>query len=255
MGPLELVNLSPLMARTRGRPEIPVGLIDGPVDLRHPGLGPGPVRTLPPGQDGGCRRHDSAACLHGTFVAGMLSGDRARAAGVCPDCTLLVRPLFPEVTAGEGQPAATAAELAGAIRDCLRAGARVINLSLAVAQPRWLGERELADSLDQAMQQGTLIVAAAGNEGTVGGSPITNHPWVIPVVACDAAGRPLNRTNLGSSIGRNGLRAPGQAITGLGAGATITAGGTSVAAPFVAGAAALLWSEYRRPARPRSNAP
>ena len=35
---LELVGLSPLMARTSGTPEIPIGLIDGPVRLDHPDL-------------------------------------------------------------------------------------------------------------------------------------------------------------------------------------------------------------------------
>jgi hypothetical protein len=44
-------------------------------------------------------------------------------------------------------------------------------------------------------------VAAAGNQGTVGGTVITSHPWVIAVAACDANGKPLNGSNLGSSIG------------------------------------------------------
>ena len=39
---------------------------------------------------------------------------------------------------------------------------------------------------------------------------------LIPVAACDLQGRPLNESNLGSSIGRRGLMAPGVAITSLG---------------------------------------
>jgi hypothetical protein len=38
MGPLDLVNLTPLMERTSGRAEIKVGLIDGPVAMDHPDL-------------------------------------------------------------------------------------------------------------------------------------------------------------------------------------------------------------------------
>jgi hypothetical protein len=36
MGPLDLVNLTPLMERTGGRAEINVGAIDGPVGMNHP---------------------------------------------------------------------------------------------------------------------------------------------------------------------------------------------------------------------------
>ena len=55
----------------------------------------------------------------------------------------------------------------------------------------------------------------------------------------------MDTSNLGSSIGRRGLSAPGDGVTSLGAeGQPLTLGGTSVAVPFVTGAIALLWSEF-----------
>ena len=121
----------------------------------------------------------------------------------------------------------------------------MINLSLALAQPSINGIRALEEAFDQAVRRGVIVVAAAGNQGALGSSAITRHPWVIPVVACDDRGRPMNDSNLGGSIGRRGLSAPGAGVTSLAAeGEPLTLGGTSVAAPFVTGAIALLWSEF-----------
>jgi len=136
-------------------------------------------------------------------------------------------------------------ELAAAIIDCTDTGANVINLNLALGQPAVRAERDLEEAIDYAMTRGVIVVAAAGNQGTLGSSAITRHPWTIPVVACDLQGRPIPQSNLGHSIGRRGLSAPGDDITSLrAAGKLLKSGGTSVTTPFVTGAIALLWSEH-----------
>ena len=247
MFPLELVKLTALMERTSGRPEVKIGLIDGPVVTQHPDLAGEHLHEIPGKNGGSCTQANSAACLHGTFVAGILSAKRnSPAPAICPNCILLIRPIFIETTSGrEHMPSATPLELATAIIECIDAGARVINLSLALAQPSTKGEQALEQALNQALTRGVLIVAAAGNQGTLGSTAITRHPWVIPVMACDLRGRPLNESNLGSSIGRRGLSAPGHSMTSLGSqGQLLTLEGTSVAVPFVTGAIALLWSEF-----------
>jgi len=247
MSPLDLVRLPDLMKRGQGRPEIIVALIDGPVALDHPDLAGAAIREIPGKLKGTCTRADTLACTHATFVAGILSARRGSVApAICPGCTLLLRPIFAEMANGNGQmPSANPDELAEAITDSVDAGARVINLSSALVHPLPKAESKLEEALNYAAHRGAITVAAAGNQGTVGSSAITRRPWVIPVAACNLQGRPLRETNLGSSIGRRGLSAPGDNVTSLGTnGKPQMFGGTSAAAPFATGAIALLWSEF-----------
>jgi subtilisin family serine protease len=233
------------MERTRGSATLTIGLIDGPVNLEHPDLRDAGIRTVSGG--GNCSRVDSVACAHGTFVAGILTGRRGSSGpAIAPGCTLLVHPIFPEGRGRNGDmPSTTPEELAGAIFDTVRAGARVLNLSAGIAHPTLKGDHWLNKALNYAAQNRVVIVAAAGNDGTVGGSVITRHPWVIPVVSCDLTGRPAGNSNLGRSIGQRGISAPGDRISSVGSNqGTETFSGTSVAAPFVTGAIALLGSEF-----------
>lgn len=243
--PLELVRLSPLMQISRGREQTRIGLIDGPVDTSLPELSAARIHEVPGTIGGTCESASSISCMHGTFVAGILCANRGSAApAICPDCTLLIRPIFAETTSSNSpMPVATPEELAQAIVDCIEAGAHVINLSAALENPSPRGERRLEAALDYCAKRSVIVVAAAGNQGVVGSSVVTRHSWVIPVIACDSRGTPLSYSNLGHSTGRRGLSAPGQDITSLAAnGRLATFGGTSAAAPFVTGTIALLLS-------------
>jgi subtilisin family serine protease len=235
------------MQRTGGRAEIKIAVIDGPVALAHPDLSGANIHELPGRLGGTCAQADSAACRHGTFVVGILSARRGSTApAICPGCTLLVRSIFPETAPMENSiPSALPEELAAAIIDVVDARVHVVNMSAALAQPSPNGERALEQALDYAAQHGVIAVAAAGNQGSVGSSPITRHPWVIPVAGCDLQGRPMSMSNLGASIGRRGLSAPGDNITSLGPeGTPQSFGGTSAATPLVTGTIALLLSEF-----------
>ena len=109
MTPLDLVNLPELMKLTSGRSEIVVGMVDGPIAVGHPDLAQSNVQELPGKTGTACAQTSSAACIHGTFVAGILSAKRGSAApAICPDCTLLVNPVFSETATGSAeQPSAT----------------------------------------------------------------------------------------------------------------------------------------------------
>jgi subtilisin family serine protease len=245
--PLDLVGLRPLMALTAGRAEVVVGIVDGPVLLSQKHLTVNNIRGLGENGTTACSAPQSAACVHGTFVTGILAAQRgAPAPALCPDCSFIVRPIFAETSSNRPEELmADAGQLTDAIIEAVDAGARVINLSVALAEPSSSRQRGLEQALIHAAARGAILVAAAGNQATLGSSALTRHAWVIPVVAVDGTGTPISETNLGRAIGRNGLAAPGDRIVSLGPNEQpLVLGGTSAAAPFVTGAAALLWSRF-----------
>ena len=243
---LAAVGLIPVMEVTAGAREIVAALIDGPVAGDHPDLATENIRRLS-GAAGPATPNNRLALAHGTYVAGILAARRSSGApAICPGCTLLVRPIFLETASDNTEmPSATPDEVADAVAECVDAGARVVNLSIAIASPSPNKEKKLEEALSHAAHRGAIVCAAAGNQGTIGSSAITRHVWVIPVAACDLRGHPIGPSNLGASIGRRGLMAPGEAVTSLGTrGEPVTSGGTSAAAPFVTGTVALLWSAF-----------
>jgi subtilisin family serine protease len=245
---LNLIKLAELMTISSGSPNISIGLIDGPVLTSHKDFFQENIRVLSSKRSGSCITSSSLACIHGTLVAGMLKARRdSKTPGICPRCTLLIRPIFNESTySTDVIPSATSEELSDAIIGCIKEGVKIINLSAALVSPTVSGIGDLKQVLDFASRHGVIVVAASGNQNTIGSTSITSHPWVIPVSACDDAGNPINNSNFGWSIGRHGLSAPGNHIKSLGTdGKQKVFGGTSAAAPFVTGTIALLWSEFK----------
>jgi len=240
---LALVKLNRLMAQTSGSRSVVIGLIDGPVQTTHPDFDFTEVDTLTGSI--GCQRPTSVACLHGTFVAGILHARRGSAApALCPGCRLLVRPIFAEGD-GAGFPSCEPEDLALAVVECVRAGARLLNLSVGLLHASPRAVKALEEALDLAAREGVLVLAASGNQGSVGTSALARHPAVLPVAAATSNGLIANLSNLGHSVGRKGLAAPGDSIESLAPnGLTRKFGGTSAATPFVTGTAALLWSLF-----------
>src|ERR1700682_5820390 len=94
MDALQCVELIRLMKLTSGRPEITIGLIDGPVAMNHPDLTAHNFRELAVGS-GACSTAMSGACMHGTFVAGMLLAEGGASGGaICLGVALPVGPPF-----------------------------------------------------------------------------------------------------------------------------------------------------------------
>lgn len=228
-----------LVQRSIGSPDVVVAVIDGPVSA-HPDLSAqATLRTnvYDPSADSG---HTA----HGTFIAGILAASRESAApGLCPGCSFLSFPVFTANGAAPGRMSTSPARLAAAITMCVDAGAHLINLSVATTGTAQWSSEDLRSALSFAAARRCMVVAAAGNNGTLFSNVITQHPWVLPVTALGNDGRPLRRANLGASIGARGVAAPGEQVTSLAPGGGYAFGsGTSAAAAIVTGTLALLRS-------------
>src|SRR5271166_759728 len=159
---LDLIGLSALMRLSAGRPEVVIGLIDGPIAVDHADLAGSAIREIPGKASGACSKADSLACLHGTFMAGVLLAKRGSPApAICPNCALLAYPIFADAPDNKEMPSATPEDLAAAIFTCIEAGAGILNLSLAITQSFAKGERVLGEALDHARRRGVIVVAAA----------------------------------------------------------------------------------------------
>ena len=230
------------MARTSGSRHVVVALIDGPVMTSHPDLAAN-VRALSKRPPGPHAEAEAGDYQHGTFVAGILCARRGSSApAICPGCQLLVHAVPVEAAdPGAHAPHAQAADVAAAIVECIDEGARVINVSVTL-EHSFAGEHALEAAVDYATEHdvGVVVPSTGWPAGTW---RISEHPWVIPVVAYDLQGRPSGYAD--RAIGLRGVGAPGVAITSLGTeGQPVTLAGASIAAPFVTGTIALLQSEF-----------
>jgi subtilisin family serine protease len=144
---------------------------------------------------------------------------------------------------GEGDTAGAASAIDYAVAN----GARVINASWAVS----VQSAALWGALRNAADHGVLVVAAAGNEGkSTSTSPrfpaSYDLPNVISVAATDERDRLADFSNYGPHVD---MAAPGDSIYStvpkrMDASGYAFSSGTSMATPFVTGAAALYLARY-----------
>jgi subtilisin family serine protease len=253
MDPLRLTGLEYLMNISNGNPDIVIGVIDGPIDITHPAFH-GSKIELVHSKIVDCKNANDMACVHGTFITGIISAKRGSSApAICPGCKIILNPIFKQNRNNDLKgkdtllPSTTPGEVAKAIIETIDMGAKIINLSMSLSTFSLTSYDDLRESYDYALQNGVIIVVAAGNQGNIGNNSLINHQWPIPVAACDGNGRLDSISNFGYSIGNRGLMAPGVNIkSAYPRGQYVQMSGTSFAAPFVTGAIALLWSIFTK---------
>jgi hypothetical protein len=214
-----------------------IGVIDTGLNADHDSLDPTRIEVIraAPGtlQDSGQ--------MHGTSVASILIGrDASRAPGLLPHARLIAVDAFHKVGRDERSDVFT---LLSALDTLAAKGVRVINLSLAGPANTTL-ERMVA-SLSA---NGTLLVAAAGNDGPRAKPAFpAAYPAVIAVTAVDPRDRLYRRAVQGAHID---IAAPGVDVW---VAASVKGArprtGTSFAAPFVTAAAYLLIARGLAPAQ------
>jgi subtilisin family serine protease len=172
---------------------------------------------------------------HGTHVAGTIAGAAGNnfgAAGVAPGAKIMPLRFL------DGNGSGTVADAIAAVDYAIVNHADVINAS-------WGGpdlSPPLKDAFARAGGAGITIVAAAGNDGLSNDSKPTfpasfNLPNLISVAASDKRDRLTDFSNYGSSVA---VAAPGVDIVSTVGSGTGWMSGTSMAAPHVAGIAALI---------------
>jgi subtilisin family serine protease len=181
---------------------------------------------------------------HGTHVAGIAAAaadNGVGVAGVAPGARLII------VKAMDAMGTGSESIVAQGVRWAVDNGAEIVSMSLGDSAPRGAQADPLGEAVAYAQSRGVLVVAAAGNDGAAHAWWPAAYPGVVAVGATDQLDRRAPFSNYatradGSSVVV--LSAPGTYILSWyrPSGSLAYLSGTSMAAPIVAGAAAVVWS-------------
>lgn len=224
---LALVNAEPAFEMGALGEGVRVGVLDSgvnPVPCIADNILPG--RSYIEGKD---EEDTSDNYGHGTLVAALIAGRGEDGyIGAAPGAEII--PL--KITDGKAVTvSAVCRAIYGGIDDF---DCDVLNLSLGVNSDF----EALREAVEYAAEKGVVVVAAVGNNGTVGRMYPAEYESVIGVGAVDQNGTVYYNSNHNESVF---LTAPGANVKTAGkSGGYVTASGTSFSVPFVTAAAAVM---------------
>ncbi|NEU30283.1 S8 family serine peptidase [bacterium LRH843] len=218
-----------------GDHEVVVGVVDTGVDRNHPELKNqliGEYNSFDP-------MKRPLPDLHGTHVSGIIAAEKGNGIGgygVNPNAKILSIDVFNRAYGFDY-------DIAEGILYAVDQKVDVINLSLGMYYPSPV----LKDAVAKAIEEGIVVVAAAGNENTDEMKPYpAAFPGVISVGATNAEGKRASFSNYGAMID---VVAPGEDVYApafdIDKHSTFQPlSGTSMSSPVVAGVVSLLLSKH-----------
>ena len=240
-----------LFELTHGSPEVRVAVIDSAIEVSHPEFADAILSPLDvyrddadPSPDPGdfCNGEPESICdEHGTAVTGVIAARANNALGIvgfCAQCSIIPIRLVGEFIA----PISADLE---AFEHAIANDAWVINNSWGYSESIPVSET-LKEVIQRASTEprdgkGAVVVFAAGNDNReIQDFELAAIEEVLSVTATDQFGNPTPYTNTGASVD---LSAPSATVsTSINGDYTSSFGGTSAAAPVVAGIASLVLS-------------
>ena len=208
---------------------VTIAILDSGIDASHPDLAGKVVGSVDTTEV-----HDGNG-VHGTEVAGIAGANTNNGIGLAGmgwNAGLL------SVKVLDSEGTGLTSWVINGIFEAINRGVKVINLSLAGTTY----EQPLQDAINNATNRGVLVVAAAGNNDDEGSNVTPKYPAAMNNVLAVAA---TMQTGGIAAFSRRGswvdIAAPGNALLTTQVGGDYdVASGTSLSAPLVSGAAALV---------------
>ena len=228
-----------------------VAVLDSWIDVKHPDF-EGRARGAVDCVGGTCEAgQEKDSCTHGTHVAGTVASSSF---GVARKAIIL--PVQVLTADSQGECTGTPGDVAAGIRYAVDHGAKVLNLSLG-PDVQLLGGNAIPHAVQQAAASGAVVVFSAGNADDEIAQSYGSDALVVAATGPNGRLASYSQHGEGISVAAPGGE-PGPAdsctqaicITSLYPGGKYAvAAGTSMAAPHVAGIAALLFGQKQTRSR------